>query len=88
MVTNETSDIQYSHQILLSFFKNYLPYLSSIHEKANYIAIFWIVRPDSLGSCHFEVSGSPVVDIKVGRPVECHAQGHKRAFRLVLHNLS
>ena len=30
-----------------------LPYLSSIHEKANCIAIFWTGRPHSLGSCHF-----------------------------------
>ena len=28
-------------------------YLSSIHEKANCIAIFWTGRPHSLGSCHF-----------------------------------
>ena len=31
----------------------YLPYLSSIHEKANCIAIFWTGRPQSLRSCHF-----------------------------------
>ena len=28
-------------------------YSSSIHEKANCIAIFWTGRPHSLGSCHF-----------------------------------
>ena len=28
-------------------------FLSSIHEKANCIAIFWTVSPHSLGSCHF-----------------------------------
>ena len=28
-------------------------YLSSIHEKANCIALFWTGRPHSLGSCHF-----------------------------------
>ena len=28
-------------------------FLSSIHEKANCIAIFWTGRPHSLGSCHF-----------------------------------
>ena len=28
----------------------YCPYLYSIHEKANYIAIFWTGRPHSLGS--------------------------------------
>ena len=33
----------------------YLPYISSIHEKANCIAIFWTGRPHSLGSCHFDV---------------------------------
>ena len=27
--------------------------LSSIHEKANCITIFWTRRPPSLGSCHF-----------------------------------
>ena len=32
----------------------YLPYLSSIHEKANCIAIFWTGRPHPLGSCHFQ----------------------------------
>ena len=31
----------------------YLPYLSSIHEKANCIAICWTERPRALGSCHF-----------------------------------
>ena len=31
----------------------YLPYLSSIPEKANCIAIFCTGRPHSLGSCHF-----------------------------------
>ena len=31
----------------------YLPYLSSIHEKANCIAILWTGRPHSLGSCLF-----------------------------------
>ena len=31
----------------------YLPYLSSIHEKANCIAIFWTGCPHSLESCRF-----------------------------------
>ena len=31
----------------------YLPYLSSIHERANCIAILWTVSPHSLGSCLF-----------------------------------
>ena len=41
-----------------------------------------------LGVAFFEVYGSPVFHIKVGRPVKCLAQGHnKRTCRLVLHNL-
>ena len=36
---------------LVSLF--YLPYLSSIHEKANCIAILWTGSPHSLGSCLF-----------------------------------
>ena len=35
------------------FFVFYLPYLSSIYEKANCIALFWTGRPHSLGSHHF-----------------------------------
>ena len=31
----------------------YYPFLSSIHEKANCIVIFWTGRPHTLGSCHF-----------------------------------
>ena len=31
----------------------YLPFLSSIHEKANCIAILWTGSPHSLGSCRF-----------------------------------
>ena len=31
----------------------YLPFLSSIHEKASCIAILWTVSPHSLGSCLF-----------------------------------
>ena len=38
----------------IRFFKN-LPYLSSIHKKANCIAVFWTVILHSLGSCHFRV---------------------------------
>ena len=37
---------------LFSFFL-YCSYLSSIHEKANCIAILWTGSPHSLGSCHF-----------------------------------
>ena len=33
----------------------YLPHLSSIHEKANCIAILWTGSPHSLGSCLFRV---------------------------------
>ena len=36
-----------------SFFIFYLPYVSSINEKANCIAIFWTGGPQSLESCHF-----------------------------------
>ena len=38
---------------IFCFFLFYLPYLSSIHEKANCIAILWTVSPHSLGSCLF-----------------------------------
>ena len=34
----------------------YLPYLSSIHEKANCIAILWTGSPHSLGSFHHDIS--------------------------------
>ena len=50
------------YSIVLSFFLFYflflfyLPYLSSIHEKANCIAILWTVSPHSLGSCRFRGS--------------------------------
>ena len=37
----------------------YLPYLFSIHEKANCIAVFWTERPQSLGCCHFRVTCLP-----------------------------
>ena len=41
-----------------------------------------------LGVAFFEVYGSPVFHIKVGRPVKCLAQGrNKQTCRLVLHNL-
>ena len=36
--------------VLLDFFF-YLPYLSSIYEKANCITMFWTVCPHSLGNC-------------------------------------
>ena len=53
-----------------AFFLFYLPYLSSIHEKANCIAILWTISPHSLGSCLFRgFYGPPVFHIKVGRPV-------------------
>ena len=35
------------------FIMFYLPYLSSIHEEANCIAILWTGSPHSLGSCLF-----------------------------------
>ena len=37
----------------LRFIFFYLPYLSSIYEKANSIAMSWTVYPHSLGSCYF-----------------------------------
>ena len=49
----------YRQSLLLStyffylFFKIFLPYLSSLHEKANCIAIFCTGRPHSLRSCYF-----------------------------------
>ena len=49
--SEDTSLDPSSRFFLLSFF--YLPYLSSIDEKANCISIFWTGRPHSLGSCHF-----------------------------------
>ena len=44
-------EIMLKHRLTLFLF--YLPYLSSIHEKANCIAILWMVSPHSLGSCLF-----------------------------------
>ena len=38
---------------LFCFILFYLPFLSSIHEKANCIAILWTGSPHSLGSCLF-----------------------------------
>ena len=40
--------------LLFPLFFFSLPYLSFIHEKSNFIAIFWTGRPHSLGSCHFQ----------------------------------
>ena len=39
--------------LFFCFFLFYLPFLSSIHEKANCIAILWTGSPHSLGSCLF-----------------------------------
>ena len=39
--------------MVVIFFLFYLPFLSSIHEKANCIAILWTGSPHSLGSCLF-----------------------------------
>ena len=41
--------------LFLFYFFIYLSYLSSIHEKANCIAICWTEGPHSLGICHFGV---------------------------------
>ena len=43
----------FHHYLFLFFIFIYLPYLSSIHEKANCIAILWTGSPHSLGSCLF-----------------------------------
>ena len=84
--------ITFFHAVLFLFFVFlflfYLPYLSSIHEKANCIAILGREVRTRLGVAFFEVYGPPVFHIKVGRPVKCLAQGHnKRTCRFVLHNL-
>ena len=42
-----------SYRSHICFVLFYLPYLSSIHEKAICIAILWTVSPHSLGSCLF-----------------------------------
>ena len=39
--------------LFLFFVLFYLPFLSSIHEKANCITILWTGSPHSLGSCLF-----------------------------------
>ena len=44
----------------------YLPYLSSIHEKANCIAIFWTGRPHSLRSCHLRCVWATCLPLKGG----------------------
>ena len=40
-------------QSTISSNQSYHLCLSSIHEKASFIAIVWTVSPHSLGSCHF-----------------------------------
>ena len=49
----EFVDVVTNLQVFVFLFLFYLPYLSSIHEKANCIAILWTVSPHSLGSCLF-----------------------------------
>ena len=51
----------------------YCPYLSSIHEKANCIAIFRMVCPHSLGSFYFRGVWATFFHIKAGasRKVPC-----------------
>ena len=46
----------------------YLPYLSSIHEKANCIAILWTGSPHSLGSCLFRGLWATCLPHKGGAP--------------------
>ena len=48
-----TSEGHLEHFYCFVLFLFYLPYLSSIHEKANCIAILWTGSPHSLGSCLF-----------------------------------
>ena len=43
--------VPFAHKTRVFFV--FCSFLSSIHEKANCIAIFWTGRPHSLGSCHF-----------------------------------
>ena len=46
-------EVEFEKVFCFCFVLFYLPYLSSIHEKANCIAILWTVSPHSLGSCLF-----------------------------------
>ena len=50
---HEKSTVDQAVLLTLVCFLFYLPYLSSIHEKANCIAILWTGSPHSLGSCLF-----------------------------------
>ena len=43
----------FASDLFVCFVLFYLPFLSSIHEKANCIAILWTGSPHSLGSCLF-----------------------------------
>ena len=49
IVTYSSSGCSSQVDYVMVFFLFYLPYLSSIHEKANCIAILWTVSPHSLG---------------------------------------
>ena len=49
----ETKTLRKAEIKRLELFFFYLPYLSSIYEKANCVAIYWAGRPHSLMSCHF-----------------------------------
>ena len=54
MSTNLQANMLYNLQeMALTAVLFYLPFLSSIHEKANCIAILWTGSPHSLGSCLF-----------------------------------
>ena len=82
MSSNITS--QKSKKKLL-FFLFYLPYLPPFTRKRIVSLYFGREVRTRLGVAFFEVYRPPVFHIKVGRPVECLAQGHnKRTCRLVL----
>ena len=49
----ESTKLKTWFKFFIFFFLFYLPFLSSIHEKANCIAILWTGSPHSLGSCLF-----------------------------------
>ena len=52
-IEEATADTDCDSDAFCFVFLFYLPYLSSIHEKANCVAILWTGSPHSLGSCLF-----------------------------------
>ena len=54
----------------------YLPYLSSIHKRANYIAMFWTVCPHTLGSyCFRDVWATCLLHKDGGVPLSALPKG-------------